>query len=58
MFLGVHFWENFRLLSETFLRVNSHLPFCQLSDSKVKLQNRQILKQSKNGSHNNEIGQN
>ena len=24
VFPGAHCWENFRLLSETFLRVNSH----------------------------------
>ena len=48
VFHGGHCLENFRLLSETFLRVNSHFAtfsWILLSDSKVKLQNHKIQKQ-------------
>ena len=49
VFSGAHCYEYFRLLSETFLKVNSHFAtflWILLSDSKVKIQNRKIQKQS------------
>ena len=42
VFLGVPSWENFRLLYETFIKVNSHFATLFMdftSDSEVKLQN-------------------
>ena len=45
VFPGAHCYEYFRLLSETFLKVNSHFAtflWILLNDSKVKIQNRKI----------------
>ena len=46
VFLGTHCYENFRLLTETFLKVDSHFATFfmdfTLSGSKVKLQNGKI----------------
>ena len=42
VFLGARCYKNLRLLSETFLRVNSHFSWILLNDSKVKLENRKI----------------
>ena len=45
VFPGAHCYENSRLLSETFLKVNTILPhfsWILLSGSKVKIQNHKI----------------
>ena len=45
LFPGAHCYKYFRLLSETFLKVNSHFAiflWILLNDSKVKIQNCKI----------------